>query len=673
MNKLEKETSPYLLEHKNNPVDWHAWNHKTLEKAKKKNKPILLSIGYSSCHWCHVMARESFQNNKIAGLMNEYFINIKVDREERPDLDFIYQNALQVFGEQGGWPLTMFLTPQLEPFWGGTYFPPVAKFGRPAFPEILKNIYNIFKKEKEKIKKSVILIKKAIIENTKTIPGPNISSDLSKQVSLSLINLIDKQNGGIKGAPKFPNVPIFKNILKFSFLNGLTIKKQDDTGIYQTLNKMCLGGIYDHVGGGFSRYSTDENWLVPHFEKMLYDNAQLIELLIYGYQIYREPMFKNRIFETIEWALREMKTKYGGFASAIDADSEGEEGKFYVWKKDEIKKILKNNADEFCRTYNVSSKGNWENKNILNLKIKRNSDQIKKDKILLHKLFKEREKRISPNLDDKILTDCNGLMINALAYAGWVFNEKKWLDESENTYNFIIKNLIYKNELFHSWKNRKIKTFATLDDYANLMRCSITLFTTTSKKNYLDNAENFAETIIKKFKDKNNGGFYTTSNKTIDVLTKLKSTYDSAIPSGIGLTIQSFAKLFYLTGKNYYSDEANIAIKSIVGNVQKNFFSSASLIDANDLLNNGIQIILVEEGEKRDTLLLNKIKQFYLPNIIFQKNKNSTNFPKGHPAHGKKTKDKKSTIYICKNQKCSLPITSSDEFEKIQNINNETI
>ena len=334
MNKLEKETSPYLLEHKNNPVNWYPWNNESLKKAKNEQKPILLSIGYSACHWCHVMARESFENNNIANLMNKYFINIKVDREERPDLDLIYQNALQAFGEQGGWPLTMFLTPNLHPFWGGTYFPPKEKFGRPAFPIILKTIHDVFQNNKEKIKKSVNLIKKEITSNTSNIVGEIINKELSNQVSLSLINLIDKTNGGINGAPKFPNVPIFENILMFS-LNSVNTKKDliRNSGIYQTLEKMCLGGIYDHVGGGFARYSTDEKWFVPHFEKMLYDNAQLIELLIYGYQVFKEPTFKIRIFETIEWVLREMKTKDGGYASAIDADSDGVEGKFYVWKK----------------------------------------------------------------------------------------------------------------------------------------------------------------------------------------------------------------------------------------------------------------------------------------------------------------------------------------------------
>jgi len=338
LNKLEKETSPYLLEHKNNPVEWYPWNENSLKKAKKEKKPILLSIGYSACHWCHVMASESFENKDIAALMNKYFINIKVDREERPDLDVIYQNALQVFGEQGGWPLTMFLTPDLEPFWGGTYFPPVEKFGRPAFPTILKTIYDVFQNEKEKIKRSVDLIKKGINDNTVNIYGNGINDDLSNQVSLSLINLIDKTNGGIKGAPKFPNIPVFENILRFSLTNSLNKNKNliMDSGIYQTLEKICLGGIYDHVGGGFARYSTDEKWLVPHFEKMLYDNAQLIEFLIYGYQVFKEPTFKTRIFETIKWVLREMKTKDGGLASAIDADSDGVEGKYYVWEKKEI-------------------------------------------------------------------------------------------------------------------------------------------------------------------------------------------------------------------------------------------------------------------------------------------------------------------------------------------------
>ena len=669
MNKLEKETSPYLLEHKKNPVDWYAWNSNSLKKAKKEGKPILLSIGYSACHWCHVMARESFENKEIATLMNKYFINIKVDREERPDLDAIYQNALQVFGEQGGWPLTMFLTPNLEPFWGGTYFPPKEKFGRPAFPTVLKTINNVFNNEKNKIQKSINLIKKGITESTSNISGA-INKNLFDQVSLSLINLIDKTNGGIKGAPKFPNVPIFENILRFSIekdkhsKNNLMI----NSGIYQTLEKMCNGGIYDHVGGGFSRYSTDEKWLVPHFEKMLYDNAQLIELLIYGYQIFREPTFKNRIFETINWVLREMKTEDGGLASAIDADSEGEEGKYYVWEKKEIDTILGNSSELFCKTYNIKKEGNWESKNILHLENKRNIKEIEIDKKLLNILFEIRKKRIPPNLDDKILVDSNTLMINALTNAGWVFNQKKWINEAENIYSFLEKNLFKNCELYHCWKNFKVKTFATLDDFANLLRSSITLFEKTGKKKYLNNSINFSKKILNDFKDKKNGSFYINSNKTTDIFTKLKSIYDNATPSGISILIQSLSKLFYLTGNENFYNEAESALESVHGNIEKNFFSSASLLNSYDILNNGILIIFIR-SEKND-FLLNKIKKICLPNMIYQEITDLKELDKTHPAFGKKIKEDKNTIFICKNQSCSLPITTFDEFAKIINNKN---
>ena len=672
MNKLEKETSPYLLEHKNNPVNWYPWNNESLKKAKNEQKPILLSIGYSACHWCHVMARESFENNNIANLMNKYFINIKVDREERPDLDLIYQNALQAFGEQGGWPLTIFLTPNLHPFWGGTYFPPKEKFGRPAFPIVLKTIHDVFQNNKEKIKKSVNLIKKEITSNTSNIVGEIINKELSNQVSLSLINLIDKTNGGINGAPKFPNVPIFENILMFS-LNSLNTKKDliRNSGIYQTLEKMCLGGIYDHVGGGFARYSTDEKWFVPHFEKMLYDNAQLIELLIYGYQVFKEPTFKIRIFETIEWVLREMKTKDGGYASAIDADSDGVEGKFYVWKKKEIDKALGNLSEQFCKIYNVKEEGNWENTNILNLRKKRTIKEMESDKKLLNILFNIRKKRTFPKLDNKILTDINGLMINALTKAGWVFNKKEWINEAENSYSFLHQNLFKKKELYHSWKDTKVKTFAILDDFANFMRCSITLFERTNKKKYLDNAITFSNKILSEFKDKKNGGFFLNSKKTKDIFTKIKSIYDTSVPSGIGLVIESFAKLFYLTGKTIYYDEAKIALKSVSGNINKNFFSSVSIINSYNILQNSIHVVLLKVN--KDISILNKIKQLCLPNFIFQEIENSKELPKTHPAFGKKSKNKKNTIFICQNQTCSLPITDYKEFIKILNSKNETI
>ena len=663
MNKLHKETSPYLLEHKLNPVDWHAWNNETLNKAKKENKPILLSIGYSACHWCHVMANESFEDNKIAKIMNKNFINIKVDREERPDLDAIYQNALSVQGEHGGWPLTMFLTPDCEPFWGGTYFPPISKFGRPAFPDVLKFIFNLFHEEKNKIKKNVLLIKTALINTSKNIKENKINDQLSEQVSLSLINIMDKKFGGIQGAPKFPNVPIFENILRYFCNKGINNKINHQL-IITTLDKMCCGGIYDHVGGGFARYSTDEKWLVPHFEKMLYDNAQIIELLILGYQQYKEDeLYKNKIFETIEWVLRKMKTKENGLASAIDADSEGVEGKFYVWTKKEIEEVLQNKSKEFCKTFDVTNKGNWENKNILNLIQKPNKSELKKNKVLLQKLFIVRKKRVPPRLDGKILTDCNGLMINALAKAGWVFNKREWLNWAEKIYDFIIKNLFFNKELYHSWKSSKVKTFATLDDYAALLRCSITLYETTNQKKYLDNAENFSKKIIKNYKDKKDGGFFTTSDKTKDIIVKLKSTYDTAVPSGIGLISQSFAKLYYLTGKNNYFKEASASLKSVSGNIKKNFFSTVSLIKANQLLQDGVQIIFIK-GKKNQKYLLDQIKKMYIPNKIFQQINNSNKLKKKHPAYGKKTFNGKTTIYICKNQTCSQPITTIKELKK---------
>ena len=427
---------------------------------------------------------------------------------------------------------------------------------------------------------------------------------------------------------------------------------------------MCCGGIYDHVGGGFARYSTDEKWLVPHFEKMLYDNAQIIELLILGYQQYKEDeLYKNKIFETIEWVLRKMKTKENGLASAIDADSEGVEGKFYVWTKKEIEKVLQNKSKEFCKTFDVTNKGNWENKNILNLIQKPNKSELKKNKVLLQKLFIVRKKRVPPRLDDKILTDCNGLMINALAKAGWVFNKREWLNWAEKIYDFIIKNLFFNKELYHSWKSNKVKTFATLDDYAALLRCSITLYETTNQKKYLDNAENFSKKIIKNYKDKKDGGFFTTSDKTKDIIVKLKSTYDTAVPSGIGLISQSFAKLYYLTGKNNYFKEASASLKSVSGNIKKNFFSTVSLIKANQLLQDGVQIIFIK-GKKNQKYLLDQIKKIYIPNKIFQQINNSNKLKKNHPAYGKKTFNGKTTIYICKNQTCSQPITTIKELKK---------
>ena len=427
-NRLAQATSPYLLQHKHNPVDWWTWGPDALAEAKRTKKPILLSVGYAACHWCHVMAHESFEDEATAQVMNELFVNIKVDREERPDIDQIYMNALHILGEQGGWPLTMFLTPQAEPVWGGTYFPKESRFGRPAFVDVLREVARLFREEPGQIEQNRAALLSRLAEKARPAGKVTIGLKELDAAAMQIGNMFDPINGGLRGAPKFPQPAI----LEMLWRAGL---RTNDARFFETvehsLERMCEGGIYDHLGGGFSRYSVDERWLVPHFEKMLYDNAQLLELLALAYQRSGNALFATRARETVEWLKREMTTKEGAFSASLDADSEGEEGKFYVWSKNEIIELIGPEAGEFfARHYDVTDEGNFEGHNILN-RLK-NVPRSEADEARLASLrailLEARAGRVRPGLDDKVLADWNGLMIAALVNAGIILEEPSWLE-----------------------------------------------------------------------------------------------------------------------------------------------------------------------------------------------------------------------------------------------------
>ena len=436
-NRLGEETSPYLLQHKDNPVHWQAWSEATLDAAKAADKPIMLSIGYAACHWCHVMAHESFENPDIAKQMNELFVNIKVDREERPDLDQIYQHALALMGEQGGWPLTMFLTPEGEPFWGGTYFPPESRWGRPGFPQVLSAMSEAYAGDRDKVAKNVTVLREALQRLGRPERGGSIAPEQLDRIAERLLREVDQINGGIGTAPKFPQTGILELLWRAW---KRTAQPPYREAVIKALDAMCQGGIYDHLGGGFARYSTDARWLVPHFEKMLYDNAELVDLLTLVWQDTKNPLYRQRVEETLGWVVREMVTSGGGFASSLDADSEHEEGKFYVWSETEIDAVLGGRAPLFKRFYDVDAPGNWEGRTILNrLKTPATADPETERELTLCRtlLLQAREKRVRPGLDDKVLADWNGLMIAALANAGLVFERLDWIDIAGRAFAFI--------------------------------------------------------------------------------------------------------------------------------------------------------------------------------------------------------------------------------------------
>ncbi|HCP01487.1 MAG TPA: thioredoxin domain-containing protein, partial [Rhodospirillaceae bacterium] len=434
-NLLAKETSPYLLQHADNPVHWYPWGEAALAKARAEQKPILLSIGYADCHWCHVMAHESFEDETTATVMNRLFINIKVDREERPDLDVIYQGALSLMGEQGGWPLTMFCTPEGKPFWGGTYFPPRAGFGRPGFPDLLEHIDKIYRNEREKVESNTGAILGALAEMTHPKPGVAPGPEEITALANLLADQVDARHGGFGTAPKFPQC----GVLQLIWAHGSNLAKAK---VALTLDRMAQGGIYDHLGGGFARYSTDAAWLVPHFEKMLYDNAQLLTLYAQAWRRTRNPLYQQRAEETVGWLLREMTHPNGGFYSTLDADSDGAEGKFYVWSEAQIDAALGAGAATFKAAYDVRPEGNWDGHNILNrshnpaLKDEATEAQLAAARAAL---FEVRAPRVRPALDDKILTDWNGLMIGALVEAAMTFARPDWLDAADNAYRFVRK------------------------------------------------------------------------------------------------------------------------------------------------------------------------------------------------------------------------------------------
>ncbi|HEY9520289.1 MAG TPA: thioredoxin domain-containing protein, partial [Methyloceanibacter sp.] len=465
-NRLGRETSPYLLQHQGNPVHWWAWGPGALAEAKRTGKPILLSVGYAACHWCHVMAHESFEDEETARVMNDLFVNIKVDREERPDVDAIYMAALHELGEQGGWPLTMFLTSDAEPFWGGTYFPKDARYGRPAFTQVLKEIARVYRDEQGKVRQNADALKDRLAPKfdggadagPDAIPGDAVLKDLGRR----LLQLVDPTNGGIRGAPKFPQTQFFNFLWRAGLRYGLPNPLE---AVELTLAHIAQGGIYDHLGGSFARYSVDERWLVPHFEKMLYDNALLLELMTEVWRETKSPLLAARVSETVDWLLREMVTEEDGFASSLDADSEGEEGKFYVWSLSEIEEVLgPEDARLFAEIYDVTPEGNFEGHNILN---KINSLELRDDAtearltLMREKLLARRASRVRPGFDDKVLADWNGLMIAALTKAAEAFDRPDWLAAAERAFAFVSVRMMSGVRLLHSYRVGEAKAPAT--------------------------------------------------------------------------------------------------------------------------------------------------------------------------------------------------------------------
>ena len=656
-NLLGDETSPYLLQHKDNPVHWSPWGEAALARARDEGRPILLSVGYAACHWCHVMAHESFEDPQTAALMNDLFVNIKVDREERPDLDAIYQSALAMLGEQGGWPLTMFLTPDGEPFWGGTYFPSTPRFGRPSFANVLRGVAASYRDSPDRVKQNVEGLRGALQRAARPTPGDGVSPEMHDIIAERLVGEIDPVLGGIKGAPKFPQPSLFQQLWRAWKRTGKTVYRDAVTG---TLTAICQGGIYDHLGGGFARYSVDDRWLAPHFEKMLYDNAQLIDLLTLVWQETRDPVYAARVTETIDWLLRDMTLPEGCFASSLDADSEGVEGKCYVWTQAEIDALLGGDAELFSKHYDVTPHGNWEGSVILNRSaLPVPADARTEATLALCRaiLLKARDKRVQPGKDDKALADWNGLTIAALAFAGPAFGRPDWTAAAARAFAFVRETMTENDRLRHSWRAGRLNHPATLDDYANMSRAALALYEATGDGAYLAQAESWVAVVEKQYGDKQAGGYFFAADDTPNLIVRNKTAMDNPTPSGNGTMAGVLVKLWLLTGKPGYFTSAEATIAAFSGGLSQNFLPLSTLLAAGEMLRDSVQVVLAGEADSPDmAALIDAVNGVSLPNRVLQTVGPGESLPEGHPAHGKGAIDGAATAYVCRGQSCSLPI-----------------
>jgi uncharacterized protein len=657
-NRLARETSPYLLQHKDNPVAWWPWGTEALSEAKRSGKPILLSVGYAACHWCHVMAHESFENDATAAVMNELFVNIKVDREERPDIDQIYMSALHALGEQGGWPLTMFLTPEGAPVWGGTYFPPTSRYGRPAFVDVLREVSRLFREEPGKIKQNRDALMERLAERAYPRGKITIGPDQLDQIARQVGGAMDPVHGGMRGAPKFPNAQLYELLWRAGMRSSDPIFLK---AVTHTLERICEGGIYDHLGGGFSRYSVDEKWLVPHFEKMLYDNAQLLELLPLAHEETGNPLFRERARETVTWLAQEMTIWEGAFCASLDADSEGEEGKFYVWSRDEIAAVLgETDAAFFAQHYDVTANGNFEGHNILNRlqQQERNAADEERLAAMRAKLLGVRSARVRPGLDDKILADWNGEMIAALVHAGTAFGEPAWLDRARRAFDFVTSDMTKGNRLGHSWRAGRLLYPGLASDFAQMIRAALALYEATGRADYLERAVAWQRDFDQHYANPANGGYFLTADDAEGLVVRPASTSDDATPNPNGIAAQNLIRLATLNGDDTWRGQADKLIEGVLTQGQENLFSHASVLNALDLRLNAVEIVVTGPDQERFAAAALKLQHL---NRILLRAETADALPASHPARAKVMPGGGSAAFVCVGERCSLPVTEPDK------------
>ncbi len=657
-NRLTESASPYLLQHKDNPVDWWQWQPEAFEEARRTNRPILLSIGYAACHWCHVMAHESFEDEATAAVMNELFVNIKVDREERPEVDQIYMSALQQLGAQGGWPMTMFLDPDGAPFWGGTYFPKEAKYGQPAFTDVLKTMANAFASGDPRITSNREALLTRLRQKARPTGQVVVGTNELNDVATRILGIMDDEHGGLQGSPKFPNTPFLELLWRAYERTG---RERFRNAALHALDGMSEGGIYDHIGGGYSRYSVDERWLVPHFEKMLYDNAQILDLLGLVYSETLADLFRARAEETVGWLQREMRLEGGAFAASLDADSEGHEGRYYVWTLKQVLDALgAEDAEFFAKHYDIVPFGNWEGVSIPNRlkEIERTSADDIRLAMLRDKLLAVRATRVPPGRDDKVLADWNGLMIAALANVAPRFGRPEWVELAAGAFRFIAESMTREGRLGHSWREGRLVFPGLASDYAAMIGAALALHQATGEAQYLERARAW-QAALESHHAAEDGGYYLTADDAEGLILRPDATADDAVTNPNALIARNLVRLATLTGDEAYRARADRLFEGLLPRAAPQLYSHAGLLNALDTRLRAPEIVVVGAGDLAEALM-DTARRLPRVDMTIQRVGDAAALPADHPAKAKALTVEGDAAFVCAGAVCSLPVTDTN-------------
>jgi uncharacterized protein YyaL (SSP411 family) len=660
-NQLDQSNSPYLLLHKDNPVHWYPWGREALEAAETSGKPILLSIGYNACHWCHVMNHESFADADTAAVMNDNFINVKVDRDERPDLDQLYQSASNAMGNNGGWPLTVFLTPAGVPFFTATYLPKEERFGSPSFKSVLGDVAKIYSDKSDAVKDTTTTLTEQLNNLwNRDMRGPLQASVLDK-FAIAIGQKFDVFYGGLNGTQKFPQIHLVEFLWRAYLRTGVNQFIQLSS---KTLDSLLVAGLYDYVGGGFFRYATDERWLVPHFEKITSENALLLDFITLVFQHNRNALCQNRMEETVGWLLRDMRVQ-DGFAASLDADSEGEEGKYYIWSEAEVDAALVGTfSQKFKSAFGITREGNFQGKNVLRrIGTPAPYPQSEADESLLYKqagmLLAARQKRTAPMRDDQVLADANGMVIAALANAGAAMRRSEWVAEAVKAFDFIVKTLGDGDKLFHSWRAGKRGHTGFADDYAHMARAALALWETTGEKRFLDQAQRWVHTLNENFWDAFGGGYFTTSNSDDPLFVRVRSIFDQTQPPANSIMLGVLSRLGMATADTIYVDRCNKLIESFAQEVTRAFLSCGTFLNGLEFAVSNLQIVVFGPTDNQKTLeLIAAVQNRSLPNKLLVVVPSGSALPEGHPAKNLQMVNGTPTAYICQRGQVSQPINN---------------